>query len=594
MSRFLRWQGLAIFFAVVALIVAFVYFFAESIVKRGIEYGGGHYLGAEVNVEAVEINYNPVQIHVLGLQATDAKAPTTNVVSFDKASAGLDLWQYFYGKILIDELAIEKLAFASKRAKEGEVYIEVDAEAESEKGGLGDIFNTDDIELPDPKTLLDDANLATVKEAELLEVAYQEERKKLEQLKKDLPTKERLAEYEQQVKALTDVKVKSLEDIERIKADFDKIKKQFEADKALVEKAKSQLANSKKVLSERVTALKNAPEKDWQTIEQKYQLENLDTEDFAHMLFGEKAREYYQMAELFMEKVGPLMAGKSKEEIAAKEAKEGRYVHFDQENPQPDLLVNRARFSVVSPQGDFNIALDELTHQHWFRNKPTVFNVSSSNVLGQGNALLSGTFAVDQQTQVTSEGNWNFSGVAINDVTLQDSKSLAMAIDSGLVQGNGKFALNNGAIDASNSVKLSNAAFSGSGDNKVASILLDTLKGMDAIEVGAKVTGPVNSPSFDMTSGLDNLLSNAIQGQVNQQLAKFKGGVQGGLNDKLSGALSANQGNENDILAFDSLLGDTGASLDSLLSSDVTASAQKQLENKLKDKLKGKLGDLFN
>ena len=109
MSRFIRWQGLASFFVVIGLLVTFVYFFADSLVKKGIEKSGEWYLGAEVNVKDVEIKYAPLTLNIEGFQATDPEKPTHNLVSFSQASAGVDVWQYLFGKIYISELNITAL-----------------------------------------------------------------------------------------------------------------------------------------------------------------------------------------------------------------------------------------------------------------------------------------------------------------------------------------------------------------------------------------------------------------------------------------------------------------------------------------------------
>lgn len=594
MSRFIRWQGLATFAVIVGLIVAFVYIFAETLVKNGIEYGGGHYLGAEVNVESVEINYNPLQLHINTLQATDPASPNQNTFSFAKASAGLDVWQYFFGKILIDELAIEALAFSTPRDSEGEVYQPIFAMSDEEGDGLSAMLSPQDISLPDPAELLKEANLETVKQGELLKTAYQEEKTKLEALKANLPSKEKLAGYEEQVKALSKTKVKSLADVEKIKADFDKIKKQFEADKAIVEKAKAQLASSKAILTERTTALKNAPQQDWKNIESTYQLDKIDGGDFAHMLFGEKARDYYEMAEGLIEKIRPLMAGKTKEEAEELNATEGRFVHFQQDNPQPEILINTAKFSVVSPQGDFNIELSEVTHQHWYRNNPTLFKITSDNVQGSGKANLAGKFSVNKDSAVTSDGQWEFNGVGLTNIDLQKSDKLSMAIDSANLGGSGNFTFVNNNIGAINQIKLSNAAFSGGGSSKVAGILLDTLKSMDNMTIGADITGNIKDPQWQIKSPLDNLLKNALSQQVNKQVDKFKSQIQTGLNEKLAGELQLNEGSAGEFLQFDKLLSGTDASLDSLINSDVVDSQKDMLKNKVEDKIKDKLGDLFN
>ncbi len=595
MNRYLRWQGLASFAVIILLIVAFIYFFIESIVKNGIEYGGSYYLGAEVNVEAVEINYNPFELNIHGLQATDPEKPSVNLVSFSQATASIDVWQYLFGKVIIDQVVVDALAFSSPRAYPGKVTKDItDENGEQEESEL---FSTPDISLPDVNTLLDNADLQTVKQSKLLEQTYQQEKAKLKGLKDNLPSKEKLADYKTQLTALSKVKVKTLADVEKIKADFDKIKKQFKADQAIVKQAKEQLQQSKDLLVEHTAALKNAPEQDWQAIESKYQLDKVDGADFAHILFGEQARDYYEYGQVFLEKVKPLVSGNNDKPEEINMGAKGRFVHFSEAEPLPDFLIKKANISIVSPQGDFSAVIEELNYQHWLRNLPTTYQVVSTNVMGGGDAKLDGEFSLSQDNDVNGLGNWAFNQVKLTEVALQESSKFTLAIEQANLAGKGEFSLASGNITSSNSINLSQAVFNGSGESKVTNMVIDTFKGMDKLALGINASGPMLSPQWQISSPLNDILKGAVQQQLQQKLAGFKSKVQSGLSDKLASALEINSSADGEIVELDKLLTDTDGALDDLKNSDVIKQKQDELKNKatdkVKDKLKGKLGDLF-
>ena len=71
MARFIRWQGMIAFMVLSALVVVFIYLFAESLVKKAIVSSAESAFGAEVNVAEVQLSYSPLQLSVLGLQVTD-------------------------------------------------------------------------------------------------------------------------------------------------------------------------------------------------------------------------------------------------------------------------------------------------------------------------------------------------------------------------------------------------------------------------------------------------------------------------------------------------------------------------------------------
>ena len=92
MARFIRWQGLVAFVLLSALVAGLLYLFAESLVKSAIVSSAESAFDAEVNVADVKLGYSPLQLSVLGMQVTDKESPSKNLFSFERATAGVDVW----------------------------------------------------------------------------------------------------------------------------------------------------------------------------------------------------------------------------------------------------------------------------------------------------------------------------------------------------------------------------------------------------------------------------------------------------------------------------------------------------------------------
>ena len=597
-KKYIRLGGLIGFFGVILLIMLVVYFFAESIIKSGIEEGAGATFGAEVNVASVELSYSPLILKVNGFQATDADQPDVNLFSFETASAGVDLWQYLLGKTIIEELSVTELAFETKRNSVGEVYLESEAEldAEDEQSMLPSV----DLSLPDVSTLLENSNLLTVKASDQLQQSYKEEKERLTTLKDNLPNEAKLQAYEQRVKALGKMKVKTLEDFNKVKAKFDQLKSEFKADQALVKSAKNQLVKSKNRLSEDVKKLKNAPEQDWKTIENKYQLDSVSNDDFAHILFGEKARGYYQTAESLYLKVAPFLAD---DESDLNEKQEntratGRFIYFEEENALPSFLIKQVNISVVSgnlaSQGRrFEILINELTHEHWYREKPTTIKVKSdANAIGSLEA--NSQFTRKRTGEFDGSGQWLAKGIELDTMVLSEAKGLKLSLTQGNFSGKGQFNLSNSkVIKSSNDFAVQEARYDGEAKSKFSKILVDTIKSLDKLTLHVDITGDVNSPKFSMSSSLDKAIKNAFKQQITNKLASFKAGVNQGLNEKLSNSLKLNQSDDKALIDLETLLTDTDNALENLKNSDVVKQQKKKLKGKAKDKIKDKLKNLF-
>lgn len=595
MSHYIRWQGMLGFVIICALFSALFYFFAEPLAKAAIENGTSEQTGAEVNIEKVEIALSPFAVTILSMQVTDPKQPTHNMISFEKAKASISLWPYLFGKTIIDDLDITSLKFNEKRAQAGQVYVAPSSES-SESDPLDDNWMESMQEsLPDPKTILANANLKTVKRAQAFEQSYNEESEKLAELKTQLPNKEKLKEFEAKVKALTKVKIKSLEDLQRVKAEFYQLKEEFKIEQAKVKTAKKTLLKSKTVLSEQLLALKNAPAEDWQDIEKKYQLEQLDAQDFAHLIFGEKARQYYQVAEIVFDTVKPLLNKSAKDSTTIDEhtSTKGRFVHFEDNTALPSFWLKKGNISIELPQGTYQLVLNDITHQHWLISKKSMLSITADNNQANGSVQLDSTFEVDSAAKITADGIWKLAQVPLKDIRFKETEKLNITLASGMLGSNGRFDIANGELSLDSMVALAKNDFVGKANSKLGKVIVDTLQNLEQLTVDVDASGNVFDPTWAISSPLDNMFSEAFKQQVSAKFTKYKSELQSGLNDKLKTALDLGESQEAELLSVEALFSDADNALENLKNNDVVKQKQKELEDKAKDKLKEKLGDLF-
>ena len=598
MKKYIRFSGLIGFFAIMSLVVVLLYLFAETLVKSAIEQTGGAMLGAEVNVASVALQYSPLILTINNLEATDAEQPSHNMFSFKQAKAGIDIWQYLVGKTIIEQLDVKQLELMTKRNSVGRVFSYSKDDKQQSVAG-GSILPSMDIQLPDIKSILDDSNLLTVKAAEQLQTSYSEEKLKLGALKETLPSKAKLAAYQVKIKNIGKMKVKSLADFNQIKVEFDRVKKEFKADQAIVNAAKKQLVESKQRIAKQLNALKNAPKQDWQAIEKKYQLDNLNIEDFAHILFGEQARGYYQKLENFYQRIAPFINSENKTKESQQEQQEqlsdkGRFIHFDENAPLPTFLIKQAALSMVLEQGDFEITATELTHQHWYRNKASKVHISATNLANGGNMQIDSQFEFAQNGDLLGQGQWLIKQLVLENMPLTDAKSLALTLTKGELSGSGQFTVDqNNNIGSNNHFVLTKASYQGEADTKFANILLDTFKSFNELTLDVNVVGLIEQPKWSISSSLDKAIKGAFKKQIASKLAEFKSKVNSELNEKLAQSLQLNNQRNAELINFEALLGDTDNTLEQLKNSAVVKEQKKKLTDKVKGKLKNKLSDLF-
>ena len=604
LAKYLRFSGLISFFVVMSLITALLYLFAENLIQSAIENGGAAMVGTEVNVASVELQYSPLKLTVNGLEVTDSELPSHNSFSFKKATASIDFWQYLLGKTIIEQLNVEQFELMTTRNSVGEVYIENKADnTESIENSLLPSMN---LQLPDVKDLLNDSNLLTIREARLLESIYSEERKALAALKEKLPSKAKLAVYQVKIKSIGKMKVKSLADFEQVKAEFEGVKKEFYADRKIVSSAQNQLEKSKERLTKQIAILKSAPKNDWRAIEKKYQLESVNTEDFAHMLFGEQARGYFQKIDRFYQFVAPMMTSDNDEKANNKKDgeqesrinKSGRFVHFDDNAPLPAFLIKQMKITMVLEHGNFEVVGKELTHQHWFRDKASELSIHSTNLANSGELQFTTQVEFNESGGLNGQGQWLVNKLLIGATSLINTKSLLLALDNAELSGEGRFDVkrdksSTNHINSTNHFVLTQANYKGNAETKFAKILLDAFQSLNDFTIDVDAKGDIEHPELSISSSLDNAVKSVFKQEIAKKLAGFEQQLNSGLNDKLSQSLKNNESSATELINFEALLGNRDKALEQLKNSDVVKQQKKKLQDKVKDKLKSKLSDLF-
>lgn len=598
MKRFIRWQGLLGLTIFIGLLAAFFYLFADNIVKHSLISVSEKSLGAEVNIEDVELHYFPTGISIIQVQATDPKQPENNLFSWNKLTAKLDLWQYFQGNIIIDDVEVTEVRFSEVRTRPGKVYAKDDKTDVDGTNALGDSangFGLGDTQLPDVKTLLEDSNLLTVKNGEVLAASYKTEKEKILAFKSQLPDKAKLDKYKAQVKALSKRKIKSLADVNAVKDEFNVLKKQFKAERKLIKAAKKQIADSKTLLSEQVKTLKDSPNQDWKNIESKYQLDKIDAADFAHILFGEHARKYTEYTTKVWKHIAPLLQKSSDNKPAVTESNQsdsGRFVHFETNNAIPSFWLKRASASLYIANKQYALNMNNLTHQHWLINESSdiKLQLSDNGASGKEEALSEKVMArylfdVDAQKDFHAQGAWTIAQMPLSHMDLKKGSKFSLALTQGKLNLNGKLEQDNSIINSSNDVALSKLIFEGSAQGHITQAILATIQSSPELDLSVKVTGEVTEPNIAIDSPLNDMLADSLQKQIHAKLASFKGEVESGLQDKLSQALSDNDKENKELQGYDKSLDALDSSLDDLMDTKMT--------DQYKDKLKSKLGKLF-
>lgn len=117
----IRWEAIIPFTVFCALVGLYFHFFFDGHIRRALEWAGYNAVGAEVNIAKLETSFFKASLRIQGIDITDAEKPTHNSISIGDIRFSM-LWDALLrAKIVVNEAAVEQIAFGTKRSQTGKV-----------------------------------------------------------------------------------------------------------------------------------------------------------------------------------------------------------------------------------------------------------------------------------------------------------------------------------------------------------------------------------------------------------------------------------------------------------------------------------------
>lgn len=581
MKSIIRLPGLIAFFVIVGLIAAISILFMDYWIKLIAEKGLAETTGAEVNISSVEHTFSPFGITLKHIQLTDPKAPDTNQFEAESISAKIDLAPLLLRKLIIDDLTITGVQLSTLRESKGDVY-RVSAEEESQ---AENIF-TDAKVIPSVDEILAKSPLKTTKAIEETQAVYAKHSQKLQQQYAALPEKDKLADYQTRIKALTETDYKDPIKLAAAKKEFDKLKEEILEDKQHLSDFKQSISQAKNELSPQLKALKAAPGQDYNQLKSLVAGDADAISDVTTLVFGETAGQWSQYALAAFDVVAPML--NSQGEIEEQQiAYAGKWISFDDTSSLPDLWIKKAQISLQWQQESIISDWQDITHQHDVLGSPTVFSVNSSSSSLWQSLILNGDLWLSQSGAKANQ-SWALSGLKLSELALVSQEKLTSQLDSGLLSSTGQAALNGKVVSGSGSIDLQSLIIKATGSNKMTNIVANTLNQLKKLTINTDIGGTIGDLDLSFSSDLNQQIGGALLSNISPEQQVKLDELKQKLNKKTGVLLSDNntdltQWNDWEKLA-DGDLNSINELLEAKLSS-VIEDKKDELKNKLFDKL---------
>lgn len=579
-----RWPGLVAFLIIVAVIAAFSWLLLDTILKWSLERTLGTLNGAEVNIAEVEHQWVPLKISMSDIQVTDPAQPKFNRVAIAEAAGELNWEQLLLGRFHFEEVVSTGIRVHTERESAGEVYQLPDKS--QMQSWFGENMEQLQLSMPTLDEVMGRVDLRTPTAINEAKESFATQKQRVEAVLENLPSKEALAEYEAQVKALSEGEISTPAQLQQRKEKFDQLKEQFAADRKALKDFQEVATTAVAELKTQMQKVKDAPQHDLDRVGELMQLNSDGLSEITAVLFGEQARRWADYMLLAYEQVMPMLQRSADESAVQPPRGEGIWFAFTGADAPPDFLIKKARTEFAIGPTVLDVDWENITHQHEQLGQPTVFRAR-----GENNDLWS-LLQLNGELALTAQGfdarqQWKVQGVNLAQTALSERSELAATILSAILDSEGNIALRDSQFDGNAILRLANMDISASAENQWAQVIAKALESLNRLDINADIKGALMSPDFKLSSDLDRQLGQALKTAA----MDAAGSELTELRQRLSAQSDGFVGEYGDDLSELSGLLTDAENREERLQKLLEAKLQEQLEDKVKDKLKNILGN---
>lgn len=538
--KIIRWWGVGVFIAVVALVALAWVLLAPKIIADSIEQFGSEALGAKVEVGEVELTLFPVSVTLNQVYATNPDKPMENIFESSQIKMAVDSESLLWKKIVIDELVLDGVKTATPREESGELA-----------GGRQTtqfVQETLDFEIPelsedDIKSAVEEADLITVKRINTLKTTQEKLKVEWDQaLDKEAFEKrsdEIKAEYERLAARLKKNKLNLIKDGK----DWKKLKRAIDAERKTISGLSKKLKQDKELLSVQFKDVKNGPQADLDAVMGNFGLGN-GIDGVIDKYLGPKYTPWVKRAIEMTQDMGGDSESSGEEAEAEKLAVQvGDKVYFKDEQTFPEILLKKVKLG----GGDAGWTIDgdgfNLGYLPWLTGNPAVVNLKLD---GERKATFDLSSDWPSSDKMLTKLSSNIAEWPVSDMQLMQTDEGSWTINSGVFAADIQGELTLDKIDLKASFKVNAPKLtSPDGLSDWKKTLAASINNQKSVDFNLTVSGNVADPKIRLKSSLENLLKDAVGEKVKQKAASLKADFKQQISEKVGDISSLENFNSN-------------------------------------------------
>jgi uncharacterized protein (TIGR03545 family) len=522
--KIIRWWGLAVFCALIALVAVTWYLVAPTLIKNTIQDVATEALGAKVEVANVELSLFPVSIAVNQLKATDPDQPMQNIFESESIKFSVDAGALLWRKIVIDELVFSGIKTATKRETSGAL--------EGGRKTTQALEDAIDVVLPDMNNidvdqLVEKADLVTLKRIDILKSNQGKMKQEWQTaLDKDEFDK-RVADIKAEYGRLSERAKKNKLNLIKDRKDWKKLKQSIDQERQKISLLSEKLKNDKSALSAQLKSVKSGPNDDIKAIMNKMGVAN-GVEGLVDKYFGPQYTPWVTKA-VEMVKGFKTSEGEAAEEKVTLNA--GKKVAFTDHHTFPEILVKKIKLAGSNQGWELDGKGFDLGYLPWLTGNPAKLDIDLG---GKGKAKLNIVSDWTSSKQMSTKLTSNVTSWPLESMQFMQTEAGNWTLTSGNLTATIDAELSLEEIDLTASFSISapklEVPVNLSGWQKS---LATSVNNESSISFNLTAIGSISKPKIKLDSSIEKLFKKAIGDKVKNEAAKLTDKVKQSITNKV-------------------------------------------------------------
>jgi uncharacterized protein (TIGR03545 family) len=412
-------------------------------------------------------------------------------------------------------------------------------------------------ELPDPKDVIANADLKSLKVYDDAQQELAEIRAKWDDVAKNEFSDKAIKELENDYKVLKrKASSKDPGQLLELKDDLKAFERKLDKRENQIKSLQKEFNAAQKRVTHLMAVIKNAPMQDYNNLKSTYSLDGKGAMNIVGALFGKKVKDYLAMADKYYTMLAPYLKSEKAPEEKPPPRGQGRWIKFAQRVPSPDLLISKTEIDGVLNRQNFSATISDISDHQKALGRPITFKASSDgqqisglklsgedNRLGEGviDRLAFSAKKLSLETMTLSSMTLSNTALAFNgDLVMNDAKTLK-----------GKVHL--GFSDAD--IKMNDLK------GKTAEMVSDLLKSINRFNADVTFGGELEDPKVSVKTDLDKKLTGAFSAGLKKQAARYEKELKGLLDAQMQERLGAFKGEAANIADINTLAGGQSSAL---------------------------------